>query len=107
MAITSRKCHKMTKNIKKNLKMTKYIKEYKEISKCQRGRSVVRHAVLVRCVHASLYEGLSVRESIRPLVRTLVGNAFFLIAEIDKKQHGIIGKVETLFLNCNILQKTS
>jgi len=30
---------------------------------------------------------------------------FFLIAKIDKKQHGIIGKVETLFLDCNILQK--
>ena len=32
---------------------------------------------------------------------------FFLIAEIDKKQHRIIGKVEPLFLDCNNLQKKS
>ena len=30
---------------------------------------------------------------------------FFLITEIDKKQHRIIGKVETLSLDCNNLQK--
>ena len=34
-----------------------------------------------------------------------VRHAFFLIAEIDRKQHRIIGKVETLFLDCNNLQK--
>ena len=52
---------------------------------------------------------ISIRGSVRPSVGPLVGwsvrNAFFFIAEIDKKQHGIIGKVETLFLDCNILQK--
>ena len=40
-----------------------------------------------------------------PSVRPSVRNAFFLIAEIDNKQHRIIGKVETLFLDCNNLQK--
>ena len=44
----------------------------------------------------------SVHRSVRRSVR---GPAFFLIAEIDKKQHRIIGKVETLFLDCNNLQK--
>ena len=52
----------------------------------------------------------SVGRSIRPLVgpsvrRFVVRPAFFLIAEIDKKQHRIIEKVETLFLDCNNLQK--
>ena len=37
--------------------------------------------------------------SVRP------SRAFFRIAEIDKKQHRIIGKVELLFLHCNNLQK--
>jgi len=50
-----------------------------------------------RCVHASLYEGLSVRPLVRPSVPR-----FFRIAEIDKKQHRIIGKVETLFLDTAI-----
>ena len=59
---------------------------------------------LFRGVHASLYEGLSVGRSVRPLVGRSVPR-FFLIAEIDKKQHRIIGKVETLFLDCNNLQK--
>ena len=59
---------------------------------------------LIRCVHASLYEGLSVGRSVGPSVRRSV-TRFFLIAEIDKKQHRIIGKVETLFLDCNNLQK--
>ena len=45
--------------------------------------------------------GLSVRGSVSPSFR----HAFFLIAEIDKKQHRIIGKVETLFFDCNNLQK--
>jgi len=42
---------------------------------------------------------------VRPSVRRSFRHAFFLIAEIDKKQHRIIGKVETLFLDCNNLQK--
>ena len=55
---------------------------------------------------------ISIRGSVRPSVRRSVGPwsvrgpAFFLIAEIDKKHHRIIGKVETLFLDCNNLPKT-
>ena len=45
---------------------------------------------LFRCVHAYLYQGLKEIKEIK---------------EIDKKQHTIIGKVETLFLDCNNLQK--
>ena len=62
-----------------------------------------------RCVYASLYEGLSVGLSVR-LPWSIRGPSvprFFLIAEIAKKQHRIIGKVETLFLDCNNLQKNS
>ena len=46
----------------------------------------------------------SVGPSVGPLVHWSVAR-FFQIAEIDKKQHRIIGKVETLFLDCNNLQK--
>ena len=62
---------------------------------------------LFRCVHASLYMRVcpSVRLSVRPSVRGPSVPRFFRIAEIDKKQHRIIGKVETLFLDCNNLQK--
>ena len=78
------------------------------------GKWYVRQTKLIRCVLASLYEGLSVRPSIRPSVRPSVrlsvrGSvrpAFFLITEIDKKHYRIIGKVETLFLDCNNLQKS-
>ena len=45
-----------------------------------------------------------VRLSVDPSVRPSV-TRFFRIAEIDKKQHRIIGKVETLFLDYNNLQK--
>jgi hypothetical protein len=51
------------------------------------------------------FVGRSVRRSVRWLVGQSVMRFFFQIAEIDKKQHGIIGKVETLFLDCNILHK--
>ena len=59
-------------------------------------------------VRPSIYPSVRppVRPSVRPSVRRSVGPsvrgpAIFLIAEIDKKQHRIIGKVETLFLDCN------
>ena len=57
-----------------------------------------------RCVHASLYEGLSVCRSVRWLVRPSVMH-FFQTADFEWKRHRIIGKVETLFLDCNNLQK--
>ena len=47
----------------------------------------------------------SVRPSVRRSVRWSFHHALFLIAGIDKKQHRIIGKVETLFLDCKNLQK--
>ena len=59
-------------------------------------------SIVFRCVHASLYEGLSVRRSVHRSV-----TRFFLIAEIDKKQQRIIGKVETLFLDCKEPAKKS
>ena len=42
---------------------------------------------LFRCVHASLYEGLSVGPSVGPSVRWSVSYAFFLTAEFEWKQH--------------------
>ena len=60
---------------------------------------------IFRCVHASLYEGLSVRGSVGLSVHGPSVARFFRIVEIDKKQHRIIGKVETLFLDCNNLHK--
>ena len=54
--------------------------------------------VLFRCVHASLYEGLSVRESIRPLVRPLVGNAFFLMVREQVMFHILTAIVILSFL---------
>ena len=50
----------------------------------------------------SLYEGLSVRRSIRRLVRLLVGpsRVFFQTTEIEWKQHRITGKVEIWFPDC-------
>ena len=54
----------------------------------------------------------SVRRSVGPSVGPSIGPSvgqsvtrFFLIAEIDKKQHRIIGKVDTMFLDYNYLQK--
>ena len=46
---------------------------------------------IFRCVHASLYDGLSVGPSVYPSDRRY---AVFLIAEIEWKRHRIIGKVE-------------
>ena len=55
---------------------------------------------------ASTHLYMRVCPSLRPSVGPWsVVPRFFLIAEIDKKQHRIIGKVETLFLDCNNLQK--
>ena len=42
------------------------------------GRIVVIRKLVSRCVHASLYEGLSVRPSVRLSIHPLVHNAFFL-----------------------------
>ena len=55
-----------------------------------------------------LYEGLFVRRSVRPSVRPSVGlsvhNVFFLSRKLIRNSI-VIGKVETLFLDCNNLQK--
>jgi len=61
--------------------------------------------LVIRCVHASLYEGLSVGPSVGPSVRGPSVPRFFRIADFEWKWHRIIGKVETLFLECNNLQK--
>ena len=63
----------------------------------------------VNFLDASTHLYMRVCPSVRGSVGRSVGRSitrFFLIAEIDKKQHRIIGKVETLFLDCNNLQKT-
>ena len=52
--------------------MTENTKKYQKISKCQRGRIVVRHAVLVRCIHASPNESMFVDQTVRPSVCPLV-----------------------------------
>ena len=56
---------------------------------------------------ASTHLYMRVCPSVRgPSVRPWSVVRFFLIAEIDKKHHRIIGKVETLSFDCNHLQKT-
>ena len=55
---------------------------------------------------ASTHLYMRVCPSVRPSVGPWSVPRFFLIAEIDKKHHRIIGKVETLFLDCNNLKKT-
>ena len=55
---------------------------------------------------------ISIGRSVHPLVGPSIHPSvvpsvarFFLIADFDKKHYRIIGKVETLFLDCNNLQK--
>ena len=81
----------------------KRLESYREAEMDDKERKNIPDTIF-RCVHASLYEGLSVGRSVRPSVRRSV-TRFFLIAEIEKKQHRIIRKVETFFLDCNNLQK--
>jgi len=63
--------------------------------------------LVFRCIHASLYEDLSVRRSVRRSIRWSVRpsvhpsvTCFYLIAEIDWKKHRITRKDEIWIPDC-------
>ena len=63
-------------------------------------------AIILKCsTHIYMKVCASVGRSVSPSVRGPSVARFFLIADFDKKHYRIIGKVETLFLDCNNLQK--